>query len=170
MKVNKSFFQIGIFDPMEDVSWPWHFEYERGVYLSLNYRKCGWNKSVEFETPDEARDFYHRWKHSGRYKMELIEVKRWVEQPDPDFPPEHPRSIIKLIASKEKSIYLRTAASWFAGEDISAYMTRKTLLRHKRVLLNYGIDIEEKCTNKLTPITSIENDWQLTQPKLKILT
>ncbi|NQY63543.1 MAG: hypothetical protein HRT38_07365 [Alteromonadaceae bacterium] len=169
MEVHKSFFQIGLFDPLFDDVWPWHFHYENGVYLSKKYRKCGWNSSAEFESPKDAREFYHNWKHREKFKMELIEVKRWVTVPDPVFPPDHPRSIIEKIRQTEKCHHARTAIMWFMGMEIKDYMTKPTLLKHKAVLLKYGVDIETECLDRLEPLVSSEDVWQLSKPDLDLI-
>jgi hypothetical protein len=117
MKILKSFFLIGIYDPNIDAAWPWHFNYENGRYLSANKRVCSRNSSAEFESPEDARLFYHSWKHSDKYKMEVIETKYWTEVPDPVYPPDHPRSIISLVIANEKSTARILAVSWFYRLD-----------------------------------------------------
>jgi len=144
MQVYKSFFQIGVYDPVHDDSWPWHCHYDCGQYLSAKKRICSWNKPAEFEAAEEARLFYHSWKHRDRYRMELIEVKRWVEIPDPEYPEDHPRAICyRILRNESSSRYHSTAFLWFSGCDLLQMMSRPTLIKRRNVLLKYGIDIVE---------------------------
>lgn len=69
-------FLIGVFDPDADDSWPWHFDYENGIYLSVNYRLCKRAKAAEFQTATAAREFFHLWKGKKNLKMDLIEVQQ----------------------------------------------------------------------------------------------
>jgi hypothetical protein len=68
-------FLIGVFDPDIEDSWPWHFDYQNGVYLSLNYRQCKRHKAAEFDSAAGAREFFHAWGGKKNLKMELIEVQ-----------------------------------------------------------------------------------------------
>lgn len=159
MQVYKSFFQIGIYDPVHDDSWPWHCHYEDGQYLSAKKRICSWNKPAEFETAEAARLFYHSWKHKEQYKMELIEVKRWTEIPDPEYSEDHPREIFnRILRNETSSRYKSTASLWFSGYDPLLGMSRPTRIKHRNVLLKYGIDIIE-------PPSQIMLDlWSQTRP------
>ena len=48
--------------------------------------------------------------------MELLEVKRWAEIPDPEYPEDHPRAIFdKILLNETSSRYKTTAALWFSG-------------------------------------------------------
>lgn len=67
-------YMIGIYDPKVDNSWPWHFHYERGVYLSDKKRRCGDSKAAKFKSKPEAEQFYSSWNGSKKFDMELIEV------------------------------------------------------------------------------------------------
>lgn len=86
-EVLKTFFHIGIYKPeWSSDGWPWHFYYEDGVYLSAKKRACGINKVGEFDTKQEAREFFHDWSGNKAYRMELIEVRRFVTVIDPESP------------------------------------------------------------------------------------
>lgn len=74
-KITVTKYLIGVFDPEVDESWPWHCHYEHGIYLSAKSRLCKISKAAEFNSADEARMFFHKWKGKGRNKMEVIEVQ-----------------------------------------------------------------------------------------------
>jgi hypothetical protein len=143
MQVLKLHYMIGVYDPKHDNSWPWHCQYEYGQYLSLKHRICGQARAAEFSTEKEARDFYYRWKHARKFKFELISVQFWVTEPDPVYPPEHPKSILKSITENEPHPVKMTASFWFYGQDISTLYSAKTLKKHRDVLFKYGIDISQ---------------------------
>lgn len=171
MFATRSFYNLGIYKTEWADSWPWHFHYENGVYLSRKYRPCGWAKAAEFECPQEAREFFHSWKNTQGYQLELIEFKRRVEIPDPVFPEDHPRTILDKINKNEQSCIRITAMSWFSGDDISDLWTKRTLNKHRAALLNYGIDIFETPTSLLEPLPSMDDDeWHLAKNKLNIIT
>jgi hypothetical protein len=73
MMGERKMYMIGVFDPNVDNSWPWHFHYENGVFLSEKKRLCKDGKAAKFENQDEAREFFHSWSGNSKYKMELIE-------------------------------------------------------------------------------------------------
>ncbi len=154
MKVNKSFFQIGIYNPEMDNCWPWHFHYENGRYLSAKKRICSWNRPAEFETEKEAREFYHSWKQKDKYKMELIKIQKWVEIPDPVFPKDHPYSILKKIIANEKSRFITVASLWFSGIHTIKSYSRPTQIKYRNTLLKYGIDLFSD------PTKEIKAKWQ----------
>lgn len=143
MQVLKLIYIIGVYNPAHDDFWPWHCHYEHGRYLSNKHRICGRERVAEFPTEKEARDFYYQWKHCRKYKFELIPVQFWVTEPDPTYPPEHPKSILKSIAENEPYSVRLTASFWFHEHDISTLYSVKTLKKHREVLLKYGIDIEQ---------------------------
>lgn len=145
MKIYKSFYQIGIFDATLYPTWPWHSEYEHGMYLSAKKRVCSWKSPAEFETPKDARIFFRHWKQSTKYQMELIEVKRLVDIPAPVYPPDHPASIMKRIRESESRSKPRMiAALWFSGNDALNGMSVQTKKKYRAILLAYGIDIFER--------------------------
>ena len=72
--------QIGVFDPLQNDNWPWHYHYEDGRYLSGKKRVCGLSKAAEFSSKEEARMFFHQWKGNQKYKMELIETESWQDR------------------------------------------------------------------------------------------
>lgn len=80
-RVHKSFFAIGVYDPEHHDRWPWHCHYDDGVYLSVAKRLCKMSNAAEFDTIDDARQFYAEWKRKRQFKMEVIEYKRWVNIP-----------------------------------------------------------------------------------------
>ena len=143
MQVLKLSYLIGVYDPNFDDSWPWHCHYEHGRYLSTKHRICGRERSAEFSTEKEARDFYYQWKHCQKYKFELIPVQFWVTEPDPTYPPEHPKSILKSITENELHSIKLTASLWFYDQDISTLYSAKTIKKHREALLKYGIDIDQ---------------------------
>ena len=143
MDILKLSYLIGIYDPVQDDAWPWHFQYEYGQYLSAKHRICGRERAAEFATEKEARDFYFLWKHAKTHKFELIPVQCWVVAPDPAYPPEHPKSILKAISEKESHSVKLTASLWFYDQDISTLYSQKTLKKHRAALLKYGIDIDQ---------------------------
>lgn len=77
-QVHKSFFTIGVYDPNQNDSWPWHFHYSEGIYLSQKWRLCKIQKAIEFDDVESAREHFHQWSGSSKYKMEIIEHKKWV--------------------------------------------------------------------------------------------
>lgn len=154
MQIYKSFFQIGIYDPKKYDSWPWHFYYEKGKYLSAKKRVCGWSKPAEFGTQEEARNFFHTWKHKAKYKMEIIEVKKWVKAPDPVYPDGHPRTIMEKIVKNEKFRFRAAASLWFSSINAIKDFSRPTQLKYREQLLKYGIDIF------LEPSGEIQKKWE----------
>lgn len=158
MQVQKTYYLIGIFDPKIDDCWPWHFQYEYGQYLSEKHRICKWERAAKFRTKEEAREFYSLWKHWKDYKFELIDESIWEEEPDPIYPPDHPRSILDLIRNNESYSVKNLAALWFYGEDVKKLYSESTLKKHRIALLKYGIDIFSKVTDnmKITPIHPIQ--------------
>lgn len=141
MLATRSLYNIGIYKTDWAANWPWHYDYENGIYLSMKYRPCGWKKAAEFLSQQEAREFFHRWKNTRGYKLELIEFKRRIEIPDPIFPDDHPHTILEKVNKNEQSTIRITAMSWLSGDDISELWTKRTLQKHRSVLLGYGIDI-----------------------------
>lgn len=77
--VQRSVFSIGVFDPNKHDDWPWHYHYDDGVYLSANNRLCKLKKAAEFDDIEKARQFFHAWGGSNKYKMEIIESKKEVK-------------------------------------------------------------------------------------------
>ncbi len=167
MQQQKSVFTIGIYDPKVDDGWPWHYQYEHGDYLSPKHRKCGMERAAEFDTEDDARAFYFDWKHYKSFKFELIEKRYWTTVPDPVYPPEHPRSILKSIIENESYAVKNIASLWFYGEDVKKFYSAPTLKKHRITLLKYDIDINTPLSDhlKITPIYPAEF-----QPKTPILT
>lgn len=136
---------IGIYDPLIYNFWPWHYHYEDGKYLSAKQRICSETSAAVFSTAHEARVFYHTWKHRDRYKMEVIEVKTWVEEPDPEYPLGHPKEIFNRLARDNvRSCYRLTLLAWLGGYDSLNHMSQSTRLRHRTILLKYGVDIFER--------------------------
>jgi hypothetical protein len=142
MQILKTFYLIGVYDPNLNGSWPWHFYYENGQYLSEKHRICGWYRAAKFETEKEAREFYFKWKRYNEFKFELIPEQSWVEVPNPVYPPDHPKAILKSIAENEPHSVKLTGSLWLYGEDISTIYSSKTLKKHREALLKYGIDID----------------------------
>lgn len=143
MNILRLSYLIGVYDPTKHDAWPWHFQYEYGQYLSAKHRVCGRERAAEFSTEKEARDFYFLWKHARTFKFELIPVQCWVVGPDPAYPPEHPKSILKAISEREPYSVRLTASFWFYAQDISTLYSARTLKKHREALLKYGIDIDQ---------------------------
>lgn len=163
----RSFFNIGLYDLAVDDSWPWHCHYEDGVYLSSKKRCCKRGKAAEFDTPEQAREFFHNWSGNRKWKMELIEYKRWTEIPAPVYPADHPVSILEAIRNVERYPVCETARLWFAGEIKSHYVTKVTLKRHREKLLVYGIDIDKKPKQRYKPSPpKVDKTWHLSALKL----
>ena len=143
MDVLNLFYLIGVYDPTADDSWPWHCHYEDGRYLSAKHRVCGRGRAAEFASEDEARAFYFNWTHSLKYNFELIPVQFWTHEPDPPFPPEHPKSILKSIQDNEPYSISLTATFWFFGVDYNTkpHFSPKTFKKHREILMKYGIDV-----------------------------
>ncbi|BBI99331.1 hypothetical protein FGKAn22_10240 [Ferrigenium kumadai] len=140
MRILKSFFYVGVYDPLKFESWPYFFD--EGIYLSTNKRMCSFRKAISFETPNEAREFYHAWLHKENHRLEVVELKEWVDIADPDYPENHPRSIIKSIKDGEKSSRLVIAALlWISGADPAEHYSDRTKSKYRKKLLEYGIDI-----------------------------
>lgn len=158
MRAQKTYYLIGVYDPKFDDCWPWHFQYEYGQYLSEKHRICKWERVAKFNTKEEAREFYSLWKHWKNYKFELIDETVWIEEPDPIYPPEHPRSILDSIIKNEPYSVKNSASLWFYGEDVKKFYSEGTLKKHRKVLLKYGIDIFVNVSNnmKISPILAIQ--------------
>lgn len=77
-RIQKSFFNIGIYEQADDENWPWHNDYYNGLYLSDKKRPCKQQKAAEFDTPEQARQFFDSWRGKSKYKMEVIEFKKWI--------------------------------------------------------------------------------------------
>lgn len=161
----RSRFHAGVYDPSQHKSWP-YFHADDGKYLSSKHRICGIGTAAVFETPDEARRFYAEWKRCNDYKLSIREFKIQVEVPPIIYPPDHPRSIMAKIITAESRSIQGTALLWFAGEK-GLECSKQTWSRHRRALLKYGIDINEKPTELLGPPPSQDDmEWQLGNPKL----
>lgn len=147
MRVEKKFFNIGVYDPAVDEIWPWSFHVPEGVFLSINHRLCKINKAAEFHTEKAAREFFHGWKKSNKYKFELVGITRWEEIPDPEFPDWHPRTKYKVIQQNENSRIANTALLWLTGNDPRQLMSGSTFKKHRDVLLKYEVDISDLSLN-----------------------
>ena len=169
MKVRRSVFRVGVYSRSHDSEWPWAYESENGTYLSKKYRVCSERTAATFSTPEDARIFFDQWKSKGKYRLELVESKEYVEVPDPVFPVDHPRSIIAKINNLEPSTIRQTAFFWFSGEDIGTLWSKATLKRHRIILLKYDIDIEQPPKQVLEPLPSQHDDkWYLKKPSLSV--
>lgn len=170
MQVHKSFFMVGVYDGNQNDQWPWHCHYDEGVYLSTKKRRCTQRSAAEFDCIEDARAHYHSWKNRDKYKLEIIEYKRWIEIEDPEFPADHPRSILKRIKETETG-YIRhqIAFCWFLGFDITKIASSKRLKTLRKDLIKYGIDIGKPPETKLEPLISEENEtWHTQKHKASI--
>lgn len=167
--VRRSRFIVGVYDSNIDDSWP-YFHPDEGVYLSKGKRLCSQNSAVEFDTPEQAREFFGCWKHASKYCLHVLEYKTYVDVPDPVFPDDHPRSILKRIQEAEHSGVFRTAWHWFSDSDFFRSYSKSTLARHRKLLLKYGIDINQKPTQLLEPSPIRHDDtWYLAKPKFSVV-
>ncbi|QSB03799.1 hypothetical protein JWZ98_22700 (plasmid) [Methylomonas sp. EFPC1] len=167
MQVLKTFYVIGVYNPQQYDAWPWHCHYEDGQYLSGKYRVCGCNRQVRFESEAAAREFYFAWKRYKEFKFELIPQRLWVDVPDPVYPVDHPKSILKAITVNEFHGARLTGSLWLYGQDISTLYSEKTIRKHREILLKYGIDINEPLPDhlRITPepaIIELEDKPKLT--------
>ena len=164
----RSFFLVGVYDPSIYNSWP-YFHLDEGVYLSKNKRFCSFKSAVEFDRPEQAREFYSAWKHAPLYSLHIFEYKTYVDVPAHVFPDDHPNSVFKLICEKESSYVASTAITWLRGQ--SDYLwSKSTLAKHRKILLLYGIDIYTKPERLWELPPSLHDDtWYLSKPGLTIL-
>lgn len=163
----RSRFIAGVYDPNMYDSWP-YFHSDDGVYLSKNKRLCTFKTAIQFETPQAVREFYASWKHADRYRLYVYPFQVPIQVPMPVFPDDHPRSILSRICQAESSYVHNTAFLWFLGKDESIY-SKSTLARHRKILLNYGIDINLKPERLLEPLPSLDdNIWYLSKPSLTL--
>lgn len=167
--LRRSRFVVGVYDPNIDDSWP-YFHPDEGVYLSRNKRLCSQKSAIEFDIPDQAREFFGSWKHSYRYALHVLEYKTYIDVPEPVFPDDHPRSILKRIRANEHSGIAHTAFDWLSGSDFFRSYSKSTLARHRNALLKYGIDIYQKPTQLLEPLSLLHEDtWYLAKPNFSIV-
>lgn len=137
----RSFFNIGLFDPLLSDSWPWECKEIDGVYLSEKNRVCSVKKAAIFDSIAEARQFFNDWKGKGRWKLHIVEYKTTVEVPEPVFSDDHPHSILHRIWQNERHAVWVTATLWYEGNIKQHYISKQTVNRHRKKLLPYGIDI-----------------------------
>ena len=167
MQVRRSVFRLGVYKPEWGDEWPWAFESENGQYLSAKYRICSELSAAKFSDVDEARSFFHGRKRRDEYKLEIVESKEYVTVPDPTYPENHPRSILKRINQNEISSIRTTALFWFLGDDLSELWSAATLKKHRTALLKYNIDIDHPPSQKLEPEENHHDDvWHLARPSL----
>lgn len=170
MQAFRSFYRIGVYDPQIYDFWPYGDLCEGMVFLSAKKRLCKEGKAIEFECKTEAREFYASWKHKDKYKMSLRKVGRTVEVADPEYPAGHPNSIMKAIIENEPRVYMSTALAWFNGDDFLLPKNKKTLARHRKVLLKYDIDIYEAPTEELVPYNQNSITEEISdKPKLRVV-
>lgn len=167
-KARRSRFHVGVYDPQEFDSWP-YFHPDEGIYLSKNKRLCSIKSAIEFDQPQQAVEFYASWKHAARYRLSVREYKTWVDVPDPVFPDDHPWSILRRIQENEFSYVHSTAFIWFLGKTDYPW-SKSTLARHRKILLNYGIDINQQPSQLLEPLPSLCDDtWYADKPTLSVV-
>lgn len=167
--VLKSFFCVGIYNPEYHDSWPYFHGFDDGIFLSKNHRKCKFNSAIKFDNPNDVREFFSKWSGAKKYKLHVFPFQTHAEVPDPVFPPNHPRSILKLIKQNEYCYVHSTALSWFLGDDYQLW-SKQTIARHRKILLKYGIDISQKPTEILQPLPSQHDDeWRLAKPNLQVV-
>jgi hypothetical protein len=163
----RSRFRVGVYDPAVHDSWP-YFHQDEGRYLSKKKHLCSHISAVEFDHPHEAREFYFSWKQAHRYRLHVDEFKTHVDVPEPVFPADHPRSILKSICKNESSYVISTAYTWFSG-DTNFTVSEPTLAKHRKILLPYGIDISLKPVLLLEPFPDLDDHvWHLSKPVLSM--
>jgi len=165
MKIKRSIFSVGIYDPNHFDEWPFFFSLE-GTFLSYKYRVCSHVKAAQFNTPEEARQFFHCWKNPRGYKLHLIESKEWVDTPDPIYAKEDPRSVLSDIIKNEHAYVSSTFTFWMNGDDLTRVWTKRTLRKHRHQILAYGFDIFKPCP-KLQYHDFNDDEWHLKPRKLK---
>jgi hypothetical protein len=164
----RSFFLVGIYDPLIHDSWPYFHSYD-GIFLSKNKRLCKYNSAIIFDSASEVRSFYSDWKHSNRYKLYPFEYKIHVDVPAHVFPDGHLNSIFKAICESESNGVKFTAYIWLTGRSDYSF-SKVTLAKHRKLLLPYGIDINAKPQSLLELPPSLDDlTWYLPRPQLSIL-
>lgn len=164
----RSFFLVGVYDPLIYDSWPYFHGFDDGIFLSKNKRFCKFNSAIKFDSPLAARQFYSEWKHADRYRLYPFEYKTYVEVPAHVFPDDHPNSIFKRICQNESSYVQSTAITWLRGR--SDYLwSKSTVAKHRKILLLYGIDIYTTPERLWELPPSLDDDtWYLSKPGLTI--
>lgn len=167
--VRRSFFLVGVYDPLIYDSWPYFHAFDDGVFLSKNKRLCKFNSAIKFNSHLEAPEFYSEWKHADRYRLHHFEYKTYVDVPDHVFPDDHPNSIYKRICKNESSYVSGTAIFWLTGR--TDYLCSKpTLAKHRKILLPYGIDIYTTPERFWELPPSLDDDtWYLAKPGLTVV-
>jgi len=135
-----------------------YFEYYE-IHVYLHGRKAPAYLSAEnkivfsqseanwFETAAEA---YRKIKRLPK-GMGLFDVERIIEYPDCGSSPGPCPELIKKVLDEIPLPYSLTAAAWYEGADVKTEpitfspLSRSTYYRHKKKLLDYGIDISKKC-------------------------
>jgi hypothetical protein len=163
----RSFFIVGVYDPVIYGSWP-YFHLDEGVYLSKNKRLCSFNSAIEFDNPDDARVFYASWRHADRYRLFIRDYQTHVEVPMPVFPDDHPRSILMRIQNSAPRYVFNTALKWFIG-DSNYFLAKSTLAKHRKILLAYGIDINCKPNAFLEPFPNLHEKPYSSKPTLSVI-
>lgn len=103
---------------------------------------CSWKSAAEFDSSQAAREFFNSWAHRDKYKMAILESKRWVDVPDPVYPDGHPRQILEAILKNERTPIAMEALTWFSGNPpLRFYKLQRTKNRYRDILLKYGIDL-----------------------------
>lgn len=156
----RSRFLAGVYKPDEHSAWP-HFHMDEGTYLSKKKRVCSHQKAAEFETATEARDFYASWNLAAKYRLHVVEYKKQVDVPPPQYDANHPWSILENVRRNETRSIYNTAFKWFIGEPITL-SAKATFRKHRSALLPYGIELNEECANRLESLPSQDDHaWHL---------
>lgn len=126
--------------------------------------------AAKFETSTAAREFYDSWRHKDRYRLELVECKEFVEIPEPDYPEDHPRSILnRLSGTVDRNAY-NTAYLWILGEDPAELWSQTTIKKHAKILLAEGVDITKAPRQLLEPhAVAHDYEWHLQEPTLSVV-
>jgi hypothetical protein len=133
----RKFYIVGLFDKSLE-KWP-HFFLEEGRYLSVKNRVCSEHTAKQFETKNEAIEFYKKSKKDAKFKCEILSLEEGVKPKQPKFDENHPLSKISRKDMKLFSI----ANDWFHGKDVRSNLSKSTFFRYKKRLLEYGIDISK---------------------------
>ncbi len=123
--------------------------YRQGYYLSGDDRPVGsLNEANWFSTATEARRKIKRLPMG----MGLFAIEHVIEPLDVPPPPGPCPALIKRLFDEIPQPYSLTAAAWYDGVDLKKAgpimdqpLSRSSFYRHRRKLLDHGIDIARKC-------------------------
>jgi len=143
----REWYLIGVYDPSHYDEWPYYF-YDEGAYISNKGRIASANSAREFDNIEEAEKYLEQWgyKKKDQFKYEFVRLERGTKPQKPLYGPEHP--LAKLIEAKKTSLFLM-ASDWYHGRDPNQNYeklgySKSTFYRHRKELLQYGVDIKKE--------------------------